>query len=92
MGADTPEAYGGYYAWGEMDVKSTYSWSNYIHCDGTEQTCHNIGSDIAGTEYDVEHVKWGGSWVMPSFAQQDELRSSYGYRYFGQSVRPVVGN
>ena len=81
VGADTPEAYGGYYAWGEMDVKSTYSWSNYIHCDGTEQTCHNIGSDIAGTQYDVAHVKWGGSWVMPSKAQQDELRSNCNYEW-----------
>ncbi|MBQ6062770.1 MAG: serine/threonine protein kinase, partial [Prevotella sp.] len=31
------------------------------------------GSDIAGTQYDVAHVKWGGSWVMPSHAQQVEL-------------------
>ena len=81
VGADTPEAYGGYYAWGETEEKSTYSWSNYIHCDGTEQTCHNIGSDIAGTQYDVAHVKWGGSWVMPSKAQQDELRNYCTYKW-----------
>ena len=66
VGADTPEAYGGYYAWGETEEKSTYSWSNYIHCNGSRETVHDIGSDIAGTEYDVAHVKWGGSWVMPS--------------------------
>ena len=76
VGADTPEGYGGYYAWGETEEKSTYSWSNYIHCDGSRETVHDIGSDIAGTQYDVAHVKWGGSWVMPSRSQLDELRSN----------------
>ena len=76
VGADTPEAYGGYYAWGETEEKSTYSWSNYIHCNGSRETVHDIGSDIAGTEYDVAHVKWGGSWVMPSRSQLDELRNN----------------
>ena len=81
VGADTPEAYGGYYAWGETKEKSTYSWSSYIHCDGTQQTCHYLGSNIAGTDYDVAHVKWGGSWVMPSRAQQYELISNCTYEW-----------
>ena len=76
VGANKPEAYGDYYAWGETQTKSTYDWSTYKHCNGTEETCRNLGSDIAGTQYDVAHVKWGGSWVMPSKAQQDELREN----------------
>ncbi len=32
--------------------------------------------DIADTQYDVAHVKWGGSWVMPSREQQEELRGN----------------
>ena len=36
----------------------------------------NIGSDIAGTSYDVAHVRMGGSWRMPSFAQQQELMNN----------------
>ena len=32
-----------------------------------------LGSDIAGTQYDVAHVRWGGLWVMPSSVQQQEL-------------------
>ena len=63
VGADKPEAYGGYYAWGETEEKSTYNWS----------TCHNLGSDIAGTQYDVAHVMWGGFWVMSSLVQIKEL-------------------
>ena len=69
VGASAPWEYGGYYAWGETEEKSTYNWSSYIHCDGSYSTCHNLGSDIAGTQYDVAHVQWGGSWRMPSFDQ-----------------------
>ena len=76
VGASKPDAYGDYYAWGETQTKRTYDWKTYIHCNGTKEPCRNIGGDIAGTQYDVAHVKWGGSWVMPSRAQQDELRNN----------------
>ena len=70
----SPTNYGGHYAWGETETKSNYSESAYqYYKSGSYQS---IGSDIAGTEYDVAHVKWGGSWVMPSKEQQDELRNN----------------
>ena len=73
VGANKPEEYGGYYAWGETEEKSYYDWSTYIHCDGSSGTFHDLGSDISGTEYDVAHVKWGGKWCMPTTAEQREL-------------------
>ena len=73
VGTDKPEGYGGYYSWGETEEKNNNDWSTYEHCDGNETSCHNLGSDISGTQYDVAHVKWGGSWVMPSNNQQTEL-------------------
>ena len=73
VGASKPEGYGGYYAWGETEEKNTYTWGNYIHCNGTLSTCHNLGSDISGTQYDVAHVKWGGKWCMPTTDEQREL-------------------
>ena len=76
VGATTPEGYGDYFAWGETEVKDGYSFSNYIHCDGSSTTCHDLGESIAGTEYDVAHVKWGGGWMMPSYDQQTELREN----------------
>ena len=79
VGTTSPDGYGGYYAWGETETKSKYDWSNYIHCDGSEDTCHDIGSNIAGTQYDVAHVQWGGSWVMPSKDQFQELTSKCSY-------------
>lgn len=65
-GASSPGEFGGYYAWGETEEKDYYDWSTYKHCDGSEKSCHNLGSDIAGTNYDIAHVKWGGAWKMPS--------------------------
>ena len=73
VGASKPEEYGGYYAWGETEEKEVYKWSTYIHCDGSSSTCHDLGSDISGTEYDVAHVKWGGNWCMPTLDDIDEL-------------------
>ena len=81
VGATKPEEYGGYYAWGETETKTTYDWSTYKHCDGSSSTCHDLGSDIAGTKYDVAHVKWGGSWMMPSEEQQDELINNCTYEW-----------
>ena len=73
VGASKPEDYGGYYAWGETVEKDWYERNTYIHWDENEGKCKDIGTDIAGTDYDVAHVKWQGSWVMPSKAQCDEL-------------------
>lgn len=37
IGADRPTAYGDYFAWGEIELKDTYSWDNYKYCqDGDE--------------------------------------------------------
>lgn len=71
--AKTPEAYGGYYAWGETSEKSEYTWENYAYYNSSTDNCVNIGSDIAGTAYDVAHVRMGGSWRMPTLEQQQEL-------------------
>ena len=68
VGANSPEAYGDYYAWGETATKSRYLSDN---CETYKQ---NIG-DIKGTSRDVAHVKWGGNWRMPTKAELDELLS-----------------
>lgn len=70
IGATTPEDYGDYYAWGETESKDVYTQDTYKYFDNGYDL---IGDDIAGTEYDVAHVKWGGSWRMPSLDQIKEL-------------------
>ena len=90
VGATKPEEYGGYYAWGEMEEKDTYTWENYIHCDGSSDTCHDFGSDISGTEYDVAHVKWGGNWCMPTLDDFKELLDNCTSEW--TTVKDVNGN
>ena len=77
----SPTNYGGNYAWGETKTKKTYSWNSYIHCDGVKNTCHNLGNDISGTQYDVAHVKWGDGWQMPTYDQMMELINNCTYEY-----------
>jgi hypothetical protein len=83
VGATSPEDYGYYYAWGEIEEKSNYDWSTYKWCNGSENTMTKYCTDSSyGTgdnkttldlEDDVAHVKWGGDWRMPTKAEQDEL-------------------
>ena len=74
VGASKPEDYGGYYAWGETEEKDSYSCYSYtLRVGGSYETYRNIGSNIAGTEYDVAKVKWGEAWAMPNYDQIKEL-------------------
>ena len=73
VGADTPEGYGDYFAWGETSPKSTYNASTYLWCNGsiTALTKYNtvdnkIVLDLAD---DAAHVIWGDSWRMPTNAE-----------------------
>ena len=81
VGADKPEAYGGYYAWGETHEKSEYTLENYKYYNISTGDFANLGSSICGTEYDVAHVKWGGSWVMPSEEQIEEMLRNCTYEW-----------
>ena len=86
VGASSPEDYGGYYAWGEIEEKSNYDWSTYKWCNGSynTQTKYCTSSSygtvdnktVLDPQDDVAHVKWGGTWRMPTNAEQDELRTN----------------
>ena len=86
VGANNPWEYGGYYAWGETEEKSNYSWSTYKWCNGSYDsltkycTSSSYGTvdnkTVLDPEDDVAHVKWGGSWRMPTKAELDELRNN----------------
>ena len=83
VGASSPEEYGGYYAWGETEEKEYYDWSTYKYCKGSYTTmtkyCTNssYGSvdnkTVLDPADDVAHVKWGGSWRMPTKEEIAEL-------------------
>ena len=73
VGAEKPEDYGGYFAWGETAEKSSYTSDNYLDGKGTS---YDIGKDISGTQYDAATVNWGSPWVMPSKEQMEELKNN----------------
>ena len=86
VGASSPEEYGDYFAWGETTTKETYNWSTYKWCNGsyTTQTKYCYDSRWGTVDNkttlelsdDAARANWGGSWRMPTKAEQDELRSN----------------
>lgn len=82
IGASKPEEAGDYYAWGEIETKEEYSWSNYKWANGAYNKLTKYCSvdrpdywDGAGSpdgkttldpEDDVAHVKLGGKWRIPT--------------------------
>lgn len=86
VGATKPEDYGDYFAWGETEPKSTYDWSTYKYCNGSNTTLtkYNTSSSYGTVDNkttlelsdDAARANWGGSWRMPTTEEQDELRNN----------------
>ena len=86
VGADTPEGYGDYFAWGETHPKTTYNWSTYKYCNGDRNQLtkycdkssfgYNGFTDDLTTllpEDDAATANWGGNWRMPTEEEWQEL-------------------
>lgn len=71
VGAASPSEYGGYYAWGETEQKETFSAANCLAYVDSRWVYY--GTDISGTQYDVAHMVWGDSWLLPTYEQYEEL-------------------
>jgi len=89
IGANSPEGYGDYFAWGETEPKDYYDWSTYKWCNGSNNTltkyCDRSAFGYNGfrdnkTELDPEddaaYVNWGPSWRIPSLEQIKELSNN----------------
>ena len=67
VGAESPEEYGDYFAWGEIQPKDAY----------TEENCSSLylyAEDISGHMYlDAARAKWGSPWRMPTEQEISEL-------------------
>ena len=83
IGANSPEEYGDYFAWGEIEPKSAYDWTTYKWCNGSEYTltkyCTNSnygtvdGKNRLELEDDAACMNWGSAWRMPTNYQLREL-------------------
>ena len=94
IGAENPEDFGDYFAWGETigfnaGKKTNYTWNTYRYCKGSETTMTKYCTDSSyGTvdgkteldpEDDAATVWWGSKWQMPSAEQMQEIDPSSGY-------------
>lgn len=92
VGATTPEEIGGHYAWGETEEKEDYTWETYKfgreryitkYCINSNNHNNGVADNLTTLEPcdDVAHVKWGGSWRMPTKEEQDELREECAWEW-----------
>ena len=79
IGAENPEDYGDYFAWGETDPerRDYYNWETYLLCEGTSETITKYNATDEAMELlpedDAATVNWGSNWQMPSKEQFNEL-------------------
>ena len=89
VGADTPEGYGDYFAWGETEPKTTYNISTYQYANGTSMDDPQLTKYCTITHYgyngftdnltvlqpcdDAATANWGNDWCMPTDYQWEEL-------------------
>jgi hypothetical protein len=76
VGAEKPEDYGDYFAWGETAPKSDYSWSTYkFTTDGGSTFTKYTGSDktVLDAADDAATANWGDAWRMPTLEEMQDL-------------------
>ena len=75
VGANNPEEYGDYFAWGETFSKDYYDWTTYKWCNGSMDgitkysyasgnICFIDCKSELEPEDDVAYVQWGPSWRL----------------------------
>ena len=83
VGAEKPEEYGDYFAWGEVEPKRTYNWNTYKYCVDNYYNLSKYctqssygrfdNKTVLDSEDDVATANWGGAWRMPTIVEQQEL-------------------
>ena len=98
VGADAPEAYGDYFAWGETEPKDYYYWDSYKWCNGSSSTMTKYctsssygtvdGKTTLDLEDDAAYVNMGSEWRMPTKSELDELRNNCTWTWTTQNGVP----
>lgn len=85
VGANNPEDYGDYFAWGETMPKSNYVWSTYKYGNAYNQLTKYCSDSSYGKDGYIDNIKrlnpeddaatvnWGSDWRMPTKEEFDEL-------------------
>ena len=88
VGANSPEDYGDYFAWGETQPKSYYDWSNYQYscadnyysltkyCNYSAYGCNGFTDNLTILQPgdDAATANWGSGARMPTRQEWEELR------------------
>ena len=77
IGANVPEEYGDYFAWGEITSKEVYEQKNYKYYDTVSRTytkyTERDGLVTLTPNDDAATAKWGTEWRMPTYEEGYEL-------------------
>lgn len=80
VGANSPEDYGNYYAWGETTTKDAYASDNCDTFDKSIEELQTLGyvDEIGNltSSHDAATTNWGGDWRMPTETEMEELKNS----------------
>jgi len=88
LGANSPEEFGDYYAWGEITTKDNYEWNTYKYCNGTDKSftkyCNHSHYGMDGftdtfttleDADDAATAVLGSDYSIPTSDDWNELRS-----------------
>lgn len=88
IGANTPEEFGDYYAWGETTTKDVFDWKSYRYGNFVNERyelnkyCTDSAYGLNGfvdnltvmeADDDVARACWGEGWRMPTIEEWEEL-------------------
>ena len=80
VGANSPEAYGDYFAWGETSTKETYDEDNCatygLSISELQSQGYIDGEGNLTAQHDAATANWGGDWRMPTRNELSELRDN----------------
>lgn len=86
VGANSPEEFGDFFAWGEIDPKNVYDWKSYKYgnferneltkyCTDSSYGLNGFVDNLTVLESvdDAATANWGISWRMPTKEEWEEL-------------------
>ena len=79
VGANAPEEYGDYFAWGETSPKDEYTEDN---CSTYEKQINDISGNA---QYDAATANWGGKWRLPTKSEMQELINECTWEWMTQN-------
>ncbi len=85
IGANSPEEYGDYFAWAEIETKTVFSWATYKYMQEGQSSWQYVTkyndadgkTSLRDYEYsdDVARQKWGDGWRLPTDEEWTKLRN-----------------